>query len=76
MTEISKITVKGQTTVPRRIREAVQISAGDQISWEVHDDGSIRVRRVDPLDLAFLHALDASLSEWSSDADEEAYHDL
>lgn len=76
MAEISKITVKGQTTVPRQIREAVHIAAGDLIAWEVHDDGSIRVRRVDPLDVAYLRALDESLSEWSSDADEEAYRDL
>jgi antitoxin PrlF len=76
MTEISKITVKGQTTVPRQIREAIKISAGDLISWEVDDDGSIRVRRVEPLDVAYLRALDETLSEWSSENDEEAYRDL
>lgn len=76
MTDVSKITAKGQTTVPRKIREAVQISAGDLIAWEVEKDGGIRVRRIDPVDVAYLRGLEGALSEWSSESDEEAYRDL
>lgn len=76
MTEISKITAKGQTTVPRKIRTAAGMSTGDMITWEVSGDGYIRVRRVDPVDVAYLRGLESTHSEWLSEADEDAYHDL
>ncbi len=31
----SKLTSKGQTTVPKEVREALGLKPGDQISWEV-----------------------------------------
>ena len=76
MIDVSKITEKGRTTVPQKIRDAFQISAGDLIAWEVDEDGNIRVRRVDPIDITYLRGLEETLSEWSSKADEEAYRDL
>lgn len=76
MTVIAKITSKGQTTIPQEIRAALQVGPGDLIAWELADDGSARVRRVQPLDLEYLRALEGTLSEWGSAADEEAYRDL
>jgi hypothetical protein len=40
------------------------------------EDGSVRVRAITPLDLAYLQSLDASLQEWSSPVDEEAFAGL
>ena len=40
------------------------------------EDGSVWVRAVAPLDLTDLKGLDASLEEWSSDDDNEAFADL
>jgi bifunctional DNA-binding transcriptional regulator/antitoxin component of YhaV-PrlF toxin-antitoxin module len=76
MAAVARVTTKGQTTIPREIRAAMRVSPGDLIAWEPRDDGSATVRRVQPLDLDYLRALDATLSEWASDADEEAYRDL
>jgi antitoxin PrlF len=76
MTAVAKITSKGQTTVPREIREALGVGPGDFISWEVAEDGAVRVRAVLPLDLEYLRALEGTLSEWAGAADEEAYRDL
>jgi antitoxin PrlF len=77
MTAIGKITSKGQTTVPREIREALGVGAGDLLAWEVFGDGGARVRVVKPLDLKYLLALEGTLSEeWGGAADEEAYRDL
>ncbi|MBC7355967.1 MAG: type II toxin-antitoxin system PrlF family antitoxin [Desulfomicrobiaceae bacterium] len=76
MTAIAKITAKGQTTIPADIRAALQIGPGDVIAWEILPDGSARVRRVQPLDLEYLKALEGTLSEWSGPADEEAYRAL
>lgn len=41
--ERSKITDKGQTTVPKRIRDRLGVSFGDEIVYRVNDDGSILV---------------------------------
>lgn len=76
MVAIAKITSKGQTTVPAAIRAALHLEPGDLIVWEVAADGTARVRRVEPLDLEYLKAVEATLTEWSSPVDEEAYRDL
>jgi len=31
----STITSKGQTTVPKEVREALNVDAGDKLTWEV-----------------------------------------
>jgi AbrB family looped-hinge helix DNA binding protein len=76
MTVIAKITAKGQTTIPRAVRDALHVGAGDLIAWEIDDDGTATVRRVQPLDLEYLRALEGTLSEWSGAADDEAYREL
>lgn len=32
----STITSKGQTTVPKAVRDALDLEAGDRLTWEVH----------------------------------------
>ncbi|HXF07273.1 MAG TPA: type II toxin-antitoxin system PrlF family antitoxin [Candidatus Acidoferrales bacterium] len=76
MTAIAKITAKGQTTIPQDIRTALRVQPGDLIAWEMAEDGSARVRRVQPLDIEYLRALEGTLSEWAGEADEEAYRGL
>lgn len=76
MTVVAKVTVKGQTTIPADIRAALHVGPGDLIAWDIEPDGSARVRRVQPLDLDYLKAVEGTLSEWNSAADEEAYRDL
>ncbi|MBF0178299.1 MAG: type II toxin-antitoxin system PrlF family antitoxin [Magnetococcales bacterium] len=76
MTTIAKITAKGQTTIPRKIRDALHVGPGDRIVWETFADGTARVRRAQTLDLDYLRALENTLSEWNSEVDTEAYRDL
>ena len=76
MTAIAKITSKGQTTIPQDIRAALKVGPGDLLAWELGPDGTATVRRVQPLDLEYLRALEGTLSEWASAADDEAYRDL
>ena len=73
--DVATLTAKGQVTVPKAVREALGLRQGDLLSWEL-EDGSVRVRAVAPLDLAYLRGLERGLSEWSSPADEEAFRDL
>ncbi len=44
--EISTITSKGQTTVPKHVRQALGLSAGDHIAFRVDETG-VTVRRAD-----------------------------
>lgn len=76
MTALARITAKGQTTIPREVREALKVTAGDTIAWDVEPDGTATVRRVQPIDIEYLRALEATLEEWAGAADEEAYRDL
>ncbi|MGH8248417.1 MAG: AbrB/MazE/SpoVT family DNA-binding domain-containing protein [Gammaproteobacteria bacterium] len=72
---VSKISAKGQVTLPKKVRESLRASAGDFIEYELQD-GSILVRRVEPFDRRFHAALSDTLTEWSSREDEEAFRDL
>lgn len=76
MIAIAKITAKGQTTIPADIRAALHVGPGDKLAWEVVEDGVVQVRRVQPLDVEFLSALDSTLDEWHSADDETAYREL
>ncbi|AVR87752.1 AbrB/MazE/SpoVT family DNA-binding domain-containing protein [Thauera aromatica] len=76
MLAVGKITAKGQTTIPRDVRAALHVAPGDLIAWEVSADGTATVRRVQPLDIEYLRAVEGTLSEWSGKADEEAYREL
>lgn len=76
MNAIAKVTSKGQTTIPQEIRAQLNVKPGDLLSWEVLGSGEARVRRVEPMDLEYLRALEGTLSEWAGAADEEAYDGL
>ena len=41
MTMESAITVKGQTTIPKAIREHLRLKPGDRVKFFVHPDGSV-----------------------------------
>jgi antitoxin PrlF len=73
---LGKVTAKGQTTIPKEVREALAIVPGDLIVWELAPDGRAVVRRAQRWDLEYLRAVEGTLSEWSGPADEEAYRDL
>lgn len=76
MRAIAKVTAKGQTTIPRQVRAALHVKPGDLIVWEATAEGTATVRRVEPLDVEYLQAVESTLSEWAGEADEEAYREL
>jgi len=49
----SKITSKGQITVPKAVREALAVYAGDRVRFVIHEDSTITVE-ADTVDLASL----------------------
>ena len=44
----STITSKGQTTVPKEVREALNVDAGDKLTWEIKG-GRVAVTTERPL---------------------------
>lgn len=76
MLAISKVTAKGQITIPQDVRAALHVTPGDLIAWEVDAEGTATVRRVQPLDIEYLRAVEGTLSEWAGEADEKAYREL
>jgi AbrB family looped-hinge helix DNA binding protein len=74
-TVISKLTSKYQATIPEAVRRVMGLRAGDVIAFDV-EGNEIRIRKASPVDLAFAQALEATLTEWSSEADEDAYREL
>ena len=76
MAAVSKITAKGRTTIPQEVRAALHVAAGDLIAWDVSQEGVAIVRRVQPLDIEYLRAVEGTPSEWAGAADEEAYREL
>lgn len=45
----STVTVKGQTTLPRLVREALGLRPGDRIRYLVLDDGEVRILKPRPV---------------------------
>ena len=73
--ELAKITARGQTTIPKSIREAANLGAGDVIAFEIKGNHLV-VRKVMPGQDDYLQGLSEVLSEWTSPEDEEAWRDL
>ena len=72
----SRLTSKGQATVPLTVRKRLHLEPGDTLVFEESQAGTVCIRKAEPIDLEFLRALETTLSEWNSDNDEEAYGDL
>jgi len=68
----SKLTRKAQTTIPLPVRNALRLSEGDELLYQIEGDRVVlsKVER-GAVDDPF-----ATFSEWSSEADARAYGDL
>ena len=73
--QTSKISSKAQITLPRKVREVLGAKTGDLIVYEVEGD-VVRLKRLEPFDAAFHHALSSTLDEWATEEDEEAFGEL
>ncbi|MDN5869885.1 MAG: AbrB/MazE/SpoVT family DNA-binding domain-containing protein [Nitrococcus sp.] len=40
------MTVKGQVTIPKKVREALRLSPGDGVDFDVNREGQVVVRKV------------------------------
>jgi antitoxin PrlF len=74
-TSTSKLTKKYQATIPKPVRNILGVAAGDAIAFDVVGR-EVRLRKAQPVDLVFAHAIEGTLTEWTSKADEVAFRDL
>ncbi len=70
-----KLTSKFRMTVPSRVRRVLGLEAGDLVAFEI-EGTQVSLLRVDPLDLAFIQAMEGTLPEWSCEKDDRAFKDL
>ena len=75
MQHVSKLSTKGQVTIPATIRKAMGIKPGDLIVYELQGK-SIKLKMIKPFDTAYHAAVSETLEEWNSPKDEEAFNDL
>ncbi len=75
MSSVSRLTQKCQTTIPKDIRELLHVKAGDLVAFEARGD-VVTLRKATALDVEYLRSIEATLTEWASAADEEAYRGL
>jgi len=75
MQHVSKLSTKGQVTIPADLRKAIGIEPGDIVAYELQGK-SVKLKKVDPFDAAYHVAMAETLEEWNSPEDEEAFNDL
>ena len=75
MKTTSRLSSKGQVTIPREIRVALHLEAGDLVAYDLKDGKAI-LRRAEPFDAAYHSALSETLEEWGSVDDDKAFRDL
>ncbi|HUB85717.1 MAG TPA: AbrB/MazE/SpoVT family DNA-binding domain-containing protein [Rhizomicrobium sp.] len=71
----SRLTSKGQATIPVEVRKALRLKEGDSVMFEM-DKGKVTLRRAEALDRAFLKLAESAFDEWNSPEDEAAFRDL
>lgn len=72
---ISKLTIKGQATIPAEVRAALQLEPGDAVTFEIKDHRAV-IAKAKSFDYVYHKALSDTLVEWNSEEDDEAYRDL
>jgi AbrB family looped-hinge helix DNA binding protein len=74
---ITRLTSKSQTTVPKAVREALGVKAGDRVAFLVQGGQARVIKAPTAEELAFLRLADESFAEeWSSAEDCEAFDSL
>lgn len=67
---MSKISDKGQITVPKIIRETLKIQAGDFIKYDV-EENTVKIRKLETKENIWLRSIDSTLEEWEGDKDND-----
>jgi len=72
---MTRLTSKGQATIPVEVRKALRLKEGDRVLFEL-EKGKVTLKRVDAVDHAFLKLSEDAFQEWNSAEDDAAFLDL
>ena len=75
MALVSKLSSKGQVTIPASIRTAMCLEPDDFIAYDLNGK-TVKLKKIEPFDIAYHVAIAETLEEWTSPEDDEAFHDL
>ncbi len=73
--ELAKITARGQTTIPKRIRTEAGLREGDAIAFAIEGD-HVTIRKIMREEDGYLRGVAETMSEWTTAEDESAWRDL
>ncbi len=68
----SKLSSKGQTTIPLAVRAALDLKKGDEIAYEIKENLILLTK----VSAGPVHNPFVTFDEWDSEADREAYANL
>lgn len=71
----SQLIHHNQVTMPDQVLRELNLREGDAVVF-VCDQAGVHLRKAPPIDTHFTEALQGTLSEWNSAADDEVYADL
>lgn len=72
---VSRVTTKGQATIPSRVRRALGIRAGDSVQFTIRGK-TVLLKRADRFDAGFLKLATEAFSDWNAPEADEAFRDL
>ena len=73
--EFARLRARGQTTIPKKIRDAANLRPGDVLAFEIEGERLV-LHKVTQGQDDYLQALSRVVGEWNSPEDEEAWRDL
>jgi AbrB family looped-hinge helix DNA binding protein len=71
----SRISAKGQLTIPSEVRKRLRLRPGDTIAYAVSGE-TATIRKIDPLDAGFLRLANDTFADWNAPEADEAFRDL
>ncbi len=67
----SRLTSKGQTTIPSEVRKSLELKDGDLLFYEIESENLVRIRKLEKIDLQWSRAIESTLSEWKGTEDDD-----
>ena len=71
-----KLNLENKATIPKRVREALKLKAGDSIFFNIFKDGCVAIGKAEPLDEEYYEGMRQVFTEWNSKEDDEAFAHL
>ena len=72
---VTKVTSKGQATIPSAVRALLGVRGGDSVMFSIDGD-TVTVKRAERLDAGFLRLATESFSDWNTPEADEEFRDL